>query len=308
MSTAGIDVSKEHLDCHTIPSEQSFQVPNTPAGLAQLVACLAASGVHRVLLEATGGFERLARHKLGEAGLEVLCVNPARARNFARAMGIRAKTDSIDAAVLAQFATCLPLCPATPYSVERNELSELIKQRDGFVQQRDDNKRRLLQAECAQVITTFETVIGFLQGQIRLLDRLIQQYINKLDQAKVRQLMAVQGIGPITAAVLLCYLPELGTLERRQISALVGVAPYNRDSGHMSGVRKIWGGRGRVRRGLYMSIWTVIRLNAHFKAKYQALRERGKCPKVAAVACMRLLITQLNAMLRDGTPWRHANA
>lgn len=308
MSTAGIDVSKLHLDCHITPSQQSLRVPNTPAGLAQLVASFTASDVHRVLLEATGGYERLARRLLGQAGLEVLCVNPARARSFAKAMGIRAKTDPIDAAMLAQFATCLPGCPATPMSIERDELNELIKQRDAFVQQRDDNKRRLHQTEFAQVTATFEAVIHFLQEQIKLLDKLIHQSISRLDPVKVKQLMALQGIGPVTAAVLLCYLPELGTLERRQISALVGVAPYNRDSGSKSGVRQIWGGRSRVRSGLYMSIWTVIRFNPYFKEKYQALRERGKCPKVAVVACMRLLITQLNAMLRDGTPWRHGNA
>ncbi|PHN52480.1 transposase [Pseudomonas sp. ICMP 8385] len=251
-------------------------------------------------------------------------------------MGKTAKTDPIDAAVLADFAEVLHGSREKRISPEREALRELIQLREHFVQQRDDNKRRLQQAQLPAVVTATQDHIRYLKTQIKALEKYITHSMLELDAEKANRLMSVKGIGMVAAASLLVYLPELGELDRREVAALAGIAPYNDDSGNHNGkrqiyggrgrvrhalymsswvviryqadfkTRQIYGGRGRVRHALYMSSWVVIRYQADFKTRYEALRERGKSAKVALIACMRILLIRLNAMLRDGTEWRIA--
>lgn len=307
-SAAGIDISKRYLDCCLQQSNHHFRLANDLEGISVLIPCLFEKDVTRVLIEATGGYEKLLRHELDKAGIEVICINPKRVRQFADAMGMEAKTDKIDAQVLAEFAVSLKTYKALPFSLERDQLSEQIKQRDRFIQHRDDDKRRCQQSSTSVVIDRYQAHIDFLQVQIKEIERLIVQAMKDMDDQTAKRLMAVKGIGLVTAANLVCYLPELGTLGRGKIAKLIGVAPLNRDSGESSKPRYVRGGRGKVRRVLYMATWVIIRYDADFKARYERLRERGKCAKVAIMACMRVLIIRLNAMVRDGTSWRSAAA
>jgi transposase len=304
ISYAGIDVSKATLEVGTVPSSEVFTTLNDAGSIELLVERLRVLDVRRVLMEATGGYEKTAYRLLKKAGLEVICINPVRARKFNESMGKKAKTDKIDALMLAEFASKLDIYESPAVDEAREELTELVKQRSRFVQQRDDEKRRRQQAHASLVIANLDHHILFLKEQINQLDKTIEQATKALDSTKARQLASVKGIGPVTVANLLCYLPELGLLDRGQIAALVGVAPYNNDSGTKIGSRHIWGGRAKVRRVLYMCVWVTVRHSPDFKARYDALRARGKCAKVAIVACMRVLLIRLNAMVRDGTPWR----
>lgn len=302
--SVGIDVSKTTLDVGTWPDQGAFQMANTIEGICSLISNLHELDVDRVLLEASGGYEKQIFAALKRAGFDVICVNPIRARHFARAMGYKAKTDKIDALMLARFAQKLDAYESVDPCPERDDLAELVKQRDRFVQQRDDDKRRRQQARSPVVIANFDAHIDYLSAQIKRLEKDIEQALKELDSRKAELLRSVRGIGLITVASLMSYLPELGTLKGSQIAALVGVAPFNNDSGTKSGPRQIWGGRHKVRRVLYMCCWVMVRFNPEFKAHYEMLRSRGKCAKVAIVACMRKLIVRLNAMVRDGTPWR----
>ena len=184
------------------------------------------------------------------------------------------------------------------------ELRALVQRREQLVQQRDDDRRRLKQATHERVRTCLAEHILWLRGQIRAIGKDIARLQQQVDDDLARRLMAVPGIGPVTAASLQAYLPELGHLERREIAALAGLAPYNADSGKKEGKRRIRGGRGPIRRVLYMACWCVIRLQPDFQARYRRLRDQGKCAKVAITACMRVLLIRLNAMARDKTEWR----
>lgn len=299
----GIDVAKATLALHLLPDGQFLTVPNTAHGHAQLLAAVQGRPVGNVLLEATGGYERAVMAALHAAGLPVTRINPRRARAFATALGKTAKTDPIDAALLARMAS-LVQAPVASMEPQRERLRALIQRRGQLVQQRDDERRRLHQASDPTVRADLLEHIGYLRQQIRRIDPAIVQSQTQLDDALARRLGAVPGIGPVTTASLLAYVPELGRLDRRQIAALAGLAPYNVDSGQQQGKRRIRGGRGPIRHVLYMACWSVIRTQASFKARYQQLRQRGKCAKVALVACMRVLLTRLNAMARDNAPWR----
>lgn len=304
ISWLGIDVAKSSLAVWLRPQDISFSVPNNSAGYAQLIEKLSGYRVLRVLLEATGGYERGVLVALGQAGFTVVRVNPRRARAFAQAIGKQAKTDPIDAQVLAQFAETLKSSNYQVVSPQTQCLRELVQQRERFVQQRDDDRRRVLQAQLPRVIDALKGHIAFLKAQIQELEKAIEQAMMALNDFKATQLTSVKGIGTITAASLMAYLPELGELDRHQIAALAGLAPYNNDSGNFQGKRKIYGGRSAVRRVLYMSCWTVIRYDDSFKTRYERLCEKGKSAKAALVACMRVLLIRLNAMLRDGTEWQ----
>lgn len=304
ISWVGIDVSKSNLVVWVQPQGEGFDVSNNSEGFVKLIECLSRYEVGRVLLEATGGYERRVMEALQQSSFNVLRINPRRARAFAVAMGKNAKTDPIDAAILADFAETLHASRQKPVSSEREALRELVQLREHLVQQRDDNRRRLQQAQLPAAVAVIKDHIRYLQTQIKQLDEAINQSMRELDAEKVDRLISVKGIGTVATASLLVYLPELGELNRREIAALVGIAPYNDDSGNHSGKRQIYGGRARVRRALYMSCWVVIRYQADFKARYEALRKRGKSAKVALIACMRVLLVRLNAMLRDGTEWR----
>ncbi len=303
----GIDVSKATLASCLLPQAQSLTLANTADGHAQLLALLHGQPVGNVLLEATGGYERALMCTLAAAGLPVTRINPRRARAFADAMGKTAKTDPIDAALLARMAQ-LVCAPSPALEPEREALRELVQRREQLVQQRDDERRRLHQARLAGVRDDLIEHIGQLRQRIRQTDKAIAQAQRQLDDHLSQQLRNVAGIGEVTAASLLAYLPELGRLDRRQIAALAGLAPYNLDSGQHTGKRRIRGGRAPIRRVLYMACWSVVRMQPDFKARYERLRQRGKCAKVAITACMRVLLTRLNAMARDRTQWRVAAA
>ena len=298
----GIDVAKASLAVHLHPDAQLLSIPNTPDGHARLLAQVKGRQVGNVLLEATGGYERELMRALAAAGLPVTRVNPRRARAFAQAMGKTAKTDPIDAALLARMAELVVAERRQPDPLQE-ELRDLVQRREQLVQQRDDERRRLKQATHARVRDSLIEHIGYLRRQIRQMDRDIILARRRLDQVLGERLMAVPGIGEVTTASLMAYLPELGSLDRRQIAALAGLAPYNLDSGQKSGKRRIRGGRAAIRRVLYMASWSVIRKQPDFAARYQRLLQQGKCAKLAITACMRVLLIRLNAMARDNTEW-----
>ena len=299
----GIDVAKATLAVHFHPDGQSLSLLNTPDDVARLIALIDGRPVGNVLLEASGGYERGLMHALAHAQVPVTRINPRRAKAFAQALGRIAKTDPIDAVVLARMAEVVVQTRTTP-SAEQETLRALVQRREQLVQQRDDERRRLKQATLPTVRESLIAHIGYLRAQITAIAREIVRARADIDSDLCRRLLAVEGIGEVTAASLLAYLPELGRLDRRQIAALAGLAPYNADSGQHSGKRRIRGGRASIRRVLYMACWSVIRKQPDFTARYQRLRQQGKCAKLAVTACMRVLLIRLNAMARDGTEWR----
>lgn len=301
---AGIDVSKTTLQIALFPHTDELNVPNTVEGLAQLAAWLGQKQVERVLVEATGGYEKLSARLLAKTGFKVQCINPARARQFAQALGKRAKTDPIDARMLAMFASALEEKDFVVPDEARDKLTEQVKQRDVFIQQRDDNRRRIQQAQETDVLEAYMELNAKLKEMIAAVDKRIAAQSLEVDAKLMERLRSIKGLGPVTISSLFCYLPELGDLSRGQVAALAGVAPYNNDSGAKRGVRRIYGGRSRLRRALYMSALVMIRYNDDFKTRYARLRANGKCAKVALVACMRVLVVRLNAMVRDEKPWQ----
>lgn len=302
----GIDVASTTLAITVRPLDLHWTIDNTPAGHRQLVRRLATHAVERVVLEATGGYERGVFDALSAAGLPVARINPRRAHAFAAAIGRRAKTDPIDAATLAQMAQVL-LPPVTPPTTPAQaDLRALVQRRVQLVAQRDDERRRQPQATLPAVSASIARHVAQLGNEIGVLDAAIANATRVADPILAQRLRSVEGIGPVCTAALIAWLPELGQLGSRQIAALVGVAPYNADSGQHAGRRRISGGRAGPRRLLYMAAWSVIRLQPAFKARYTALRARGKCAKVALIACLRVLLVRLNAMVRDQTEWRTA--
>jgi transposase len=302
----GIDVAKATLAVAVRPGDAQFEVGNDAAGHQLLRARLQALPVQRIVLEATGGYERAVMAAL--VAWPVVRIAPHRARAFARAMGRIAKTDPIDAALLAHLAQVVE-APASPApSPGQCRLQALVQRRDQLVRQRDDERRRLTQACEAFVTRSLTRQITLLRREIARLEQAIAQAIAATHSQRDQQLRSVPGLGPVTSATLLAFLPELGQLRHRQIAALVGVAPYNLDSGQRQGLRRIHGGRPAVRRVLYMATLSAIRCQPQLKARYLALRQRGKCAKVAIVACMRVLLVHLNAMIRDATTWRLQDA
>lgn len=300
----GIDVAKAMLVVALRPSGEVFEVANRPAGHRALAQRLRKLRVERVLLEATGGYERAVLVAL-QTEWPVIRVPSHRARAFATAMGRVAKTDPIDAAMLAHLAQVTDMPPAPMETPQQQRLQALVQRRGQVVQQRDDERRRLQQVQGQPlVMASLKRQLRGLQAEIALLDKAIVRAVAEADGERAAQLRAVPGVGPVTAATLIAFLPELGRIEHRQLAALVGVAPYNADSGGKQGLRHIRGGRAGIRRVLYMATWSAIRTQPALKNRYGALRARGKCAKVAVVACMRTFLGQINAMLRDGKPWQ----
>lgn len=303
-SFLGIDVSSLSLDALVRPQGIKINVRNDLAGFEALENKLRGLDIKRVLLEATGGYERNILRFLQGAGYKVIRVNPRRARSFADSMGIKAKTDAIDAEVLAHFAEVIPDKPTLQVRPDRALLRELLQQRDRLVQQRDDDRRRLKQAQSAVVVGFLSDNLQHFKAQIKRVDQAIEQQAAVLDDERVAKLVQVKGIGLVTASKLVALLPEIGRVESREIASLVGVAPFNHDSGKSVGKRSISGGRFEVRRALYMSCLVAMKRNPALKARYETLRGRGKLAKVAIVACMRVFIVRLNAMLRTGAQWQ----
>jgi len=304
----GIDVSRDTLEVGSSAQPVSWCRANDGPGIEALAGELLSLGPALVVLEATGGYEFEAAWTLQGAGLAVAVVNPRQARDFARAMGALAKTDSLDAKMLAEFARVLHQHPQRERFVkpladeELRRLQALVLRRRQLVDMLTAERLRLRMAH-ASARSSVEATIEFLKAQIAEIEAESVAHVNAHHAALAQALSSVKGIGPATTAMLLAELPELGKLCRRRIAALVGVAPLNRDSGLMRGQRTIWGGRANVRRALYMATLVAVRHNAVFKAFYDRLTSAGKPKKVALVAAMRKLLTVLNAIAKSGKGW-----
>jgi len=304
----GIDVAKKHLDVHILPTGTRMTVARDAGGLDQLVTQLRELSPRLVVLEATGGFEAIVTATLGGAELPVLAVNPRQIRDFARACGRLAKTDALDAEVIALFAERIrPALRPLPDEATRL-LGELAARRRQIVEMITAETHRRRAASAKRVQKRLDAHMAWLQKELSSLETDIDDAIRESplwceDQAL---LTSVPGIGKVVARTLLAELPELGHLDRRAMAALVGIAPMNRDSGQFRGKRTIRGGRGTVRAALYMAAWVGVRFNPVLKEFYQRLIAAGKPRKVAIVACMHKLLTVLNAMMKSRTTWKHA--
>ncbi len=300
----GIDVSKDQLDVALRPSAERAAVANNDAGIARLVKRLQAVHPTLIVLEATGGLELPVTSALAAAALPVVVVNPRQVRDFAKATGRLAKTDTLDASILAQFAEAVrPALRPLP-DAETQALSALLTRRRQLIEMCTAEKNRLGTAP-TPVRKGIRAHITWIEGRLADLDEELAHAIREspLWRDKDDLLQGTPGVGPVLARTLLASLPELGTLTRQQIAALVGVAPLNRDSGTFRGKRRVWGGRAHVRAALYMSALVATRFNPVIRVFYQRLCAAGKAKKVALTACMRKLLTILNAMLKHQTPW-----
>ena len=308
MRFVGIDVSKDWLDVHVVPEGESFRSPNTSEGLDQLTARLRELSPERVALEASGGLETLAVAELSAAGLPVVVVNPAQVRSFANALGKRAKTDTIDAAVIAAFAAAMkPPVRQLPDEATRL-LADLVSRRRQIIAMIVAEENRARRATARQTLKSIRRLLLALRRELESLDEEMDGHIRKSPIWLVRQklLTSMPGVGEVTARTLLAELPELGRLDRRQIASLVGLAPFTRQSGKWRGKSFIGGGRSGVRASLFMAALTAIRFNPQLKAFRDRLVAAGKPKLVALVATMRKLVTILNAMIRDNQPWKPA--
>jgi transposase len=301
----GIDVSKDWLDVAVYPDGEHWRVTNDEAGWQVLHRRLKGLGVRAVGIEASGGYERGAIVALVEAGLPVRNVNPWKLRQFAKAAGLLAKNDRLDAHAIARFVDTLP-CHDVRHDPAIARLAELVTARRQLLddRQRCSNRGELLQDAALRRMQARR--IRRLDADIAHLDRRIAEAIAAFPAmaARYRLLRSMPGVGPVLAATLIAFLPELGSLANRQIGALVGVVPYDFDSGRMRGVRCIWGGRARIRRVLFMAAQIAAMHNPVLRAFKQRLIANGKKPKVAAVAVMRKMIVMLNAIVRDNATWK----
>jgi transposase len=303
-SYVGIDVSKATLDVAVRPSGEAWQSTNDEAGIAALVSRLQALAPQLVALEATGGLERMVVAALALAELPVAVVNPRQVRNFAKATGRLAKTDAVDAAVLAHFAQALQPTPRPLPDAATQALGALVERRRQVVGMLTAEKNRLQQAlpavhdKVAAHIVWLEQALAEVDGE---LDQLLRA--SPLWRERDQLQRSVPGVGPAVSRTLLAHLPELGEGSVKHLAALVGLAPLNRDSGAWRGSRAIWGGRQHVRAALYMAALVGVRHNPVLQAFYERLVARGKPKKVALTACMHKLLTILHAVLRERTPW-----
>jgi transposase len=301
----GIDVAKAQLDIAVRPAGERWAVPNDADGVVTLVERLQALHPTLIVLEATGGLERIATAALATAGLPVVIVNPRQARDFARATGQLAKTDALDARALAHFADVIRPTPRPLPDTQTQELRALLSRRQQLIGMRTAEQNRLA-GTSERLTQDIEAHIAWLNARIATLDADLETMLraSPLWRENDDLLQSVPGIGPVCARTLLLELPELGTLTRQQIAALVGVAPLNCDSGTLRGRRTIWGGRSHVRTVLYMGTLVATRFNPQIKVFYQRLLAAGKLKKVALTACMHKLVTILNAMLKHRTSWQ----
>ncbi len=304
----GIDVSSQTLEVASSAQAKTWQASNDAHGIESLCSQLTALGPALVVLEATGGYEFEAACALQAAGLPTAVVNPRMARDFARAIGALAKTDALDAHMLAAFARVLHQHPERERFVkpladaQLQQLQALVLRRRQIVQMLTGERQRLRISHAA-ARPSIERVIEFLKQELGDSDTEVAAHVQHHHAQLAQALTSVPGIGAASVAVLLAELPELGKLDRRRVAALVGVAPLNRDSGQMRGQRSIWGGRAQVRRTLYMATLTAVRYNPVLKPYYEHLLAAGKRKKVALVACMRKLLTMLNAIAKHGCTW-----
>ena len=303
----GIDVAKDRLDVHVRPKGEAFALARDAAGLEALCARLVELAPALVVLEATGGFEVMVAAALAAAKLPLAVVNPRQIRDFARATGRLAKTDALDAAAIAHFAEAVKPQPRPLSDAAAQALGELVTRRRQVIDMMVAERQRTRQLTQRRLLKGIERHLAMLQKELSTLEQDLDTTVRGTPAWREDEdlLTSAPGVGDTTARTLLADLPELGKLGGKQITALVGLAAFNRDSGTMRGRRSIWGGRASVRSALYMATLTAIRFNPAIKACNDRLRAAGKPPKVAIVACMRKLLIILNAMLRDRRPWQH---
>ena len=307
--TVGIDVAKAHVDVCVLGTHSDVQrFANDVDGHSALAAALQSLDVGLVVMEATGGYEAALACALQAVGLHVAVVNPRHARDFARSMGRLAKTDAVDARMLAEMAAVLVhrvdlARYLRPVADECQQwLAALVTRRRQLLAMLGSERQRL-QITNRKLHPSIEAIITVIKAQLDDLETQmvghVREHFGELDGL----LQSTNGIGPVASATLIAQLPELGRLNRREIAALVGVAPMSNDSGNRKGRRRVQGGRFEIRRVLYMATLTAARYNPVIRAFYERLKAAGKLPKVALVACMRMLLTMLNAMVRTGKPW-----
>jgi len=302
----GIDVSKDKFDLATTASCEQMQFGNDQRGIDTLVKWLGQHQLTLVVLEASGGYEMALASALAVAGLPTAVVNPRQVRDYAKASGELAKTDAIDAAVLAGFAAAMrPQARPVPDEQAR-QLKALVARRRDLIDMIVAESNRLETALPA-IASGIRKHLAWLEKQLAAVNKDIDDTIRSSPvwREKDQLLQSAPGVGPVTSFALLADLPELGALSHKQIAALVGVAPFNRDSGRRKGKRTCWGGRADLRRTLYMGTLAATRFNPAIREFYQRLLERGKSKKVAIIACMRKLLTHLNAMIRDNCTWQN---
>ena len=300
----GIDVSKHQLDIAAYSDKECWSVANTPEGIAVLLDRLKTNPPDLIVAEATGGLETLLASTLYSGGLPIVVVNPRQVRDFAKATGKLAKTDIIDSRVLAHFAKAIRPEVRPRKDAEAQELTALVNRRRQLIDMIQAEKRRLLQA-LKPVRKEVKAHIQWLEKRLKNIDGELSKKIKETPawREKDNIIQSIPGAGPVLSSSLLAGLPELGNLDRKQIAALMGVAPFNRDSGLFRGRRCIWGGRAHVRKVLYMATLVAIRHNPIIGNFNQRLRDKGKKPKVAIIACMRKLLTILNTMVKNNTLW-----
>jgi len=307
-SFIGIDVAKARLDVAIRPTGQQWQVAYTEKGIQELVEQITELHPTLVLLEASGGLELPMVAALAVANLPVVVVNPRQVRDFARATGKLAKTDALDAQVLAHFAEAIRPLPRSLPDTETQSLTALVARRNQVMSMLVAEKNRLRTSR-PPVSQRIQLHIDWLEQELDEIDRDLKEMLRNSPvwREKENLLRTVPGVGPQLAVSILAYLPELGTLNRKRIAALVGVAPFNRDSGTLRGKRAVWGGRSRIRAALYMAALVASRHNPVISAFYQRLLAAGKAKKVALTACMRKLLVILNAMLKHHSSWQSLN-
>ena len=301
----GIDVAKQYFDLHCLKTRQDRRMENSADGIRQCVAFCNETSVELIVMEATGGYELALASTLQAEGFAVAVVNPRRVRDFARAAGQIAKTDKLDARIIAQFAARLRPVPTAQIDENTQKLKALVARRKQLVGLRTAESNRLEHAVARDIQRSIAAVLKVIGTQLEAVDRQIEQHIRNTPQLQQRAetIDSAPGIGPVTAHMLVTELPELGRLNRRQIAALVGVAPIARDSGVFRGKRITGGGRKDVRSRLFMPTLVAVRYNPVLKAYYTRLLSRGKCKMVALVAAMRKLLCILNAMTKNNQKW-----
>jgi transposase len=301
----GVDVGKANLDSAIYPLDRYFRIPNTSEAIQKFLPLLKELHVERIVVEATGRYEHPFVFACDQAKLPICVVNPIKVRRFAQALGIHAKTDRIDAHLLAKFAaTMKPEYKAIPDKQSRL-IKDLLVRRAQLIEMGTMEKNRL-QIMPKELHSSIKSMLKMLDKQLESLSEKIEQLISQNQEWRMKTeiLTSVPGVGKILAYTLLCELPELGSLNSREIAALVGLAPFNKESGRMNGKRSIRGGRPRIRTIMFMAMMSSIQCNPVFKQKYEQLKAAGKLPKVALVACMRKLIVILNTMVKNQQQWQ----
>jgi len=301
----GVDVGKANLDIALHPTGQFYSIPNSEAHIQRFVKILKGYAIERIVVEATGRYEHALVQACDQAGLPIIVVNPTSVRRYAQAIGVLAKTDRIDAQVIAKYAATLkPEFRPIPDKTSQ-KIKDLLTRRSQLLEMSTMEKNRL-QILPKTLHRSITSLLKMLQSQVKTITQQIDQEVAKVDHWRIKAeiLTSVPGVGKVLTYTLLSELPELGSLNRKEIAALVGVAPINRDSGKLNGKRRIRGGCHRVRTVMFMAMLSSIQCNPVFKRFYEHLKAQGKLPKVALIACMRKMIVVLNTMVKNQEPWR----